>query len=98
MIEPLMLDRPPPGPHASSFATNRRDIWPSREAAAEEWSRGRMYKAWDPAVLAQYVEHGLRPTPTLLYPDAPEGSVTLTTTKHQEAWGVHAGQFRAADG
>lgn len=39
-------------------------------------------------MLDKYVLYGLRKTPTAIYPthSATSGAVTLTTTKHQEAW------------
>ena len=64
-----------------------------------------MFSAWDSRVLHKFVEHGLRETPTLLYPTATDpddetkaepvkdGSVTLTTSKHQEAWSYLRSNF-----
>ena len=88
LIEPLIIAGapPPPAPHAALHATKRRDIWPSREAAASDLRSAQVYKTWHPAALAAYITYGLQPTPTPLHPTAPAGSVTLTTTKHQEAW------------
>ena len=65
---------------------NRRDIWPSRGAAAAAFRKG--MKDWDPRVTERYIQHGLRELPTTLYPeespvDPPQ--VTLTTTKNQES-------------
>lgn len=48
-------------------------------------------------MLEEYVLHGLRETPTAIYPELSAGNptkssettfggVTLTTTKHQESW------------
>ena len=45
-------------------------------------------------MLDKYVQYGLRNTPTALYPaKATLGSVTLTTTKHQEAWSYVRSNF-----
>ncbi|KAF7319464.1 AB hydrolase-1 domain-containing protein [Mycena chlorophos] len=61
---------------------NRRDIWASREAAYEQFKSRAPWKNWDPRVLKTFVEHGLRPLPSLEYPDK-EG-VTLRCTRAQE--------------
>lgn len=82
------------------LSTHRRDIWPSRKAAAESFSRSPFYKAWDSRVLERWVKYGLRELPTLIFPDAPDPTakhessqetgdgrpVTLTTTRHQEVF------------
>jgi hypothetical protein len=66
----------------------RRDLWPSRAEAAAAVRRSAFFKTWDPRVVDAWIKHGLRDTPTALYPDdggrpgAP--AVTLRTTKHQE--------------
>ncbi|KAK3941613.1 alpha/beta-hydrolase [Diplogelasinospora grovesii] len=64
----------------------RRDLWPSREEAVASFKRNRFYQTWDPRVLECWNKHGLRDIPTALYPDAKPGSVTLTTSKHQECF------------
>jgi pimeloyl-ACP methyl ester carboxylesterase len=81
------------------LSTHRRDIWPSRQAAAESFKRNPFYQTWDPRVLDQWIKYGLRELPTLIHPldqtktkpndisstpnDRP---VTLTTTRHQEVF------------
>lgn len=79
-------------PTTTQLSTYRRDLWPSREAAAESFKRSPFYKAWDPRVLDRWVKYGLRDLPTALHPldesaikngDKP---VTLTTTLHQEVF------------
>jgi pimeloyl-ACP methyl ester carboxylesterase len=72
------------GLYPTKASTFRRDLWPSRAAAAASFSKAGFYQSWDPRVLERWLVHGLRDTPTALYPTAPAGSVTLTTTKHQE--------------
>ena len=72
-------------------STFRRDLWPSREAAASTFKKSPFFQAWDPRVLDLWLEHGLRSLPTRLYSDGsregrPDNPVTLTTTKHQEVW------------
>lgn len=72
----------------------RRDLWPSRAEAEAGMRRSPFFKTWDPRVLDAWIKHGLRDTPTAVYPDqeSSEGKqagkgdrpVTLRTTKHQE--------------
>ncbi|KAF2761819.1 alpha/beta-hydrolase [Pseudovirgaria hyperparasitica] len=50
---------------ASSF---RRDIWPSRAAAAQAFKKSKFYTAWDSRVLDLWIQHGLRDLPTHLHP------------------------------
>jgi|SRR5687768_3110753 pimeloyl-ACP methyl ester carboxylesterase len=71
-----------PGPISESpavMSTHRRDVWPSREAAAASFKKSPFYQAWDGRVLEKWVDYGLRNV---------EGKeeVTLTTTKHQEVF------------
>lgn len=89
LIEPVIQQGPPSGPNAAFLTSYRPDWWPSRDAAAESFRKIRFFKTWDPRVLDKYVRYGLRKTPTAIYPAnscTPSGAVTLTTTKHQEAW------------
>jgi pimeloyl-ACP methyl ester carboxylesterase len=66
------------------LSTFRRDIWPSKAAAIANFKKQKYYQLWDPRVLDLWIEHGIRSTPTALYPDERNGAVTLSTTKHQE--------------
>jgi pimeloyl-ACP methyl ester carboxylesterase len=66
------------------LSTFRRDIWPSKAAAMANFKKQSYYQLWDQRVLELWIEHGIRPTPTTLYPDERGGAVTLSTTKHQE--------------
>jgi pimeloyl-ACP methyl ester carboxylesterase len=72
------------------LSTFRKDIWPSRDAAAKEFRRSKFYQKWDPRVLDRWIEYGLRDLPTPIYADDKvdkDGKrVTLTTTKHQEVF------------
>jgi pimeloyl-ACP methyl ester carboxylesterase len=77
------------------LSTHRRDIWPSRRAAADSFAGNPFYKNWDARVLERWVTYGLRDLPTAIYPQRPdddqqsrqrETPVTLTTTKHQEVF------------
>jgi len=72
-------------------STFRRDLWPSRRAAAESFRKSQFYQAWDERVLDRWLNYGLRDVPTAIYPDDGattdgEKPVTLTTTKHQEVF------------
>ena len=68
------------------WASARPDLWPSREAATTFIQSNPFWRSWDPRALNQYLQYGLRSTPTALYPSASSDAVTLTTTKAQEAW------------
>ncbi|KAH6614963.1 Alpha/beta hydrolase family-domain-containing protein [Boeremia exigua] len=82
-----------------AFASaKRRDLWPSRAEAAKGFKKSKFYQTWDPRVLDRWIEHGLRDTPTKLFPDAKEGQVTLTTTKHQEVMTFLRPNFRNRGG
>ena len=89
LIEPVMMDEISGTPSPVLQSTVRRDIWETR-AKAESYLR-KAFKSWDPRALDRLVEYGLRETPTALYSSRNQilasGSVTLRTTKHQEAWG-----------
>ncbi|KAK6856250.1 hypothetical protein PG995_008401 [Apiospora arundinis] len=85
-----------PGITPARGSAFRREVWPSREAAAESFRRSPFYKAWDPRVLDAWVQHGLRPMPTATLPSSSSSSssatpeadkgkeVTLATSRHQE--------------
>lgn len=81
----------------TQLSTYRRDLWPSRKAAAESYKRSSFYQAWDPRVLERWVQYGLRDLPTAIHPldnssspQTKEGEkerpVTLTSTLHQEVF------------
>ncbi|KAJ5169511.1 uncharacterized protein N7500_002294 [Penicillium coprophilum] len=78
----------------TQLSTHRRDIWPSRQAAAEGFRRSPFYRTWDPRVLSRWIEHGLRDLPTPIHPLDPKTPidkatgppVTLRTTLHQEVF------------
>ncbi len=71
----------------------RRDVWDSREDAASSFRRNKFYQTWDPRVLDAWIRHGLRDTPSKLFPEP--GKVTLTTTKHQEVFTYFRPQAQA---
>jgi pimeloyl-ACP methyl ester carboxylesterase len=45
------------------IAQRRRNTWPSREAAYEHFISKRIFQAWAPGALDDYLEHGLAPHP-----------------------------------
>ncbi|PYI24041.1 toxin biosynthesis protein [Aspergillus japonicus CBS 114.51] len=80
----------------TQLSTYRREVWPSRTAAAAGFQRSPFYQAWDARVLARWIEHGLRELPTAIHPlpqnkdedenNAANRPVTLKTTLHQEVF------------
>ncbi|CDM36757.1 hypothetical protein DTO013E5_2877 [Penicillium roqueforti] len=78
----------------TQLSTHRRDLWPSRQAAAESFRRSPFYQTWDPRVLSRWIEYGLRDLPTAIHPLDPKTPinkttgppVTLRTTLHQEVF------------
>lgn len=81
---------PETGESPAQASTFRRDIWPSREAAAAGYKKSKFYQAWDPRVIDRQIKYALRDLPTALHPlESHKGGgkpVTLTTTKHQEVF------------
>ncbi|KAG4433916.1 hypothetical protein IFR05_010613 [Cadophora sp. M221] len=75
----------PTGPGPAQASTFRRDLWPSRAEAEAAFRKQKFYQTWDPRALDIWCKYGIRETPTALYPDE-KGSVTLSTTKHQECF------------
>ncbi|KAM3512219.1 hypothetical protein MY11210_004137 [Beauveria gryllotalpidicola] len=63
-----------------SMSAKRRDVWPSRAAAAAAFQKSPFYQSWDPRVFDRWIAHGL----TQCAPDNPQ--VTLATSKHQEVF------------
>lgn len=41
-----------------AVSRQRRDSWPSREAALEHFTHKKSFAHWDPQVLADYIDHG----------------------------------------
>lgn len=75
----------PVGPNVAQASTFRRDLWPSRAEAEASFRKSKFYSSWDSRVLDRWCKYGIRETPSKLYPGE-QGSVTLTTTKHQECF------------
>ena len=91
VIQQHLLPSIPQGGSPAAASTFRRDLWPSRRAAAESFRKSKFYQAWDERVLDRWLQYGLRDVPTAIYPDDwavsdGEKPVTLTTTKHQEVF------------
>lgn len=76
-------------PRLPSF---RKDLWKTRSDAESAFRRNALVKKFDARVIDKVLAYSIRPTPTLLYPEANksqnEPSFTLTTTKHQEAFSI----------
>ncbi|BCS02178.1 uncharacterized protein AKAW2_60442S [Aspergillus luchuensis] len=101
-LEPMIQTESPSKPGGRSpalWASTRPDLWPSQSEAEKHIRSNPFWRRWDSRAVAKYIEHGLRPVPTALYPFDPQSSngemssakvtpnsVTLTTTKAQEAW------------
>jgi pimeloyl-ACP methyl ester carboxylesterase len=92
LMDPV-IQRGGGGSNWAAASTYRRDLWPSREVAAEKLRSSPALKLWDPRVLENFITYGLRELPTEQYPDIPAESketgdtpVTLQTTKAQEVY------------
>ncbi|KAJ3929465.1 MAG: Alpha/beta hydrolase fold-1 [Lentinula lateritia] len=71
----------------ASGSRSRRDVWPSAEEAYKMFKTRRTWRSWDDRVLKIFVDTGLRPLPTLNYPNTQHGTgtpVTLKCTREQE--------------
>ena len=94
LIEPIIQRGAPPGPNAALASSFRSDLWPSRSAAEASLRKNKFFSSWDSRALDQYLQYGLRETPTALFPpETRSGGITLTTTKHQEAWSYVRSNF-----
>lgn len=65
-------------------SADRRDIWPSKDAAVNSLQAKGLYQRWDSRVFERFQQYGLRELPTLLYTETTGNEVTLTTPKYQE--------------
>jgi pimeloyl-ACP methyl ester carboxylesterase len=45
------------------FSEKRRNLWPDKETAYQHYASRKVFAAWSPEVLRDYVEHGLVPHP-----------------------------------
>ncbi|KAK7549371.1 Alpha/beta hydrolase family-domain-containing protein [Phyllosticta citricarpa] len=57
-------------------STRRRDIWPSRAAAAASFKKHPFYQRWDARVLDRWIKYGLRDLPTAIYPSLEAAAAT----------------------
>lgn len=82
MIDPVIQRLPSAegnfGPAKSSV--RRRELWPSRKAAAEKLRSSPFYQKWDSRVLDRWIEYGLRETPTYLHPNVTQASTPPVLT------------------
>lgn len=88
LIDPVIQRENPSKPYALA-STYRRDLWPSRQDAAQAFQNSKVYQRWDPRVLSKWVAYGLREIPQP--PDSNLSGaygtlVTLTTPKAQEVF------------
>ncbi|KAG8967846.1 hypothetical protein FRC03_009249 [Tulasnella sp. 419] len=89
LLEPMLM---PPGVDIRRVnkifipsAYQRRDVWPSKEAALQEFKAGKGYKTWDPEMLELFVQYGLRTHPAVNFKVSPYKGVCLACTRNQEA-------------
>lgn len=88
LIEPT-IQTENPGKDFAPASTYRRDMWPSRQEAREQFARSKFYQAWDPRVFEKWIEFGLY---SILNPHDPSQAtpiyhpVTLATTVSQEVF------------
>jgi pimeloyl-ACP methyl ester carboxylesterase len=92
LLEPMIQRESPTGKSGPMFArgsSRKPDIWKSRREAETVLRASPWLRAWDRRAIEKYLRYGLRSLPTALHPMVPgasDSSVTLTTTKAQEAW------------
>lgn len=77
---------PPPGPNSALPSSKRRETWESRTRAEAHISRNGVFRSMDPRALQLFLAHALR--------DMPDGGVTLSTPKAQEAWSYVRANFQ----
>ncbi|KAH7402718.1 Alpha/beta hydrolase family-domain-containing protein [Pyrenochaeta sp. MPI-SDFR-AT-0127] len=85
LIEPVMQASHPPGPNAALFSSVRRDKWGSRAKAEAQISKNGFFESMDPRALNLFLAYALK--------DTPDGGVTLSTPKAQEAWSYVRSNF-----
>jgi pimeloyl-ACP methyl ester carboxylesterase len=66
-----------PGNALAERARNRRQVWPTREAAREKWSEKELFAGWDPEAMDLYLAEGLA--------DRSDGQVELKCSGEIEA-------------
>lgn len=78
LIDPILQLSHPPGPNSALFSSTRRENWESRAKAEKQIKGNGFFASMDPRCLDLFVKHALC--------DMPDGTVTLSTPKAQEAW------------
>lgn len=80
LIDPVIQRYPSPDGNynPAKASTGRREIWPSRSAAATKLKSSKFYQAWDPRVLDCWIQYGLRELPTYHHPLPPAESLAPT--------------------
>lgn len=53
----------------SQMSAARRDLWPSRQEAANAFQRSKSFQAWNSRVLDRWIQHSLRDLPTMCTPN-----------------------------
>lgn len=83
LIDPVMMRAATRRGHFAEAraSTFRRDLWPSRAAAAAAFRKNPFYAQWDPRVLDLWLQHGLRDLPTLVHPSLDAAAVPAATDK-----------------
>ncbi|RMJ21120.1 toxin biosynthesis protein [Aspergillus sp. HF37] len=86
VIEPFIWDQDTGTNGVSvllALTAEKKDVWNDRGQAADK-ARQKL-RIWDPRVLDRWVQYGYRELPSAIHPDKKtSGSVTLSTSKHQE--------------
>ncbi|KAL8695852.1 MAG: hypothetical protein Q9201_007934 [Fulgogasparrea decipioides] len=73
---------------AVSLLVNRRETWPSREAAMEHLLANPYYGAFDPRVFERVIKYDLRDVPSKSEDKSSSQAVTLTTPKTMETYTI----------
>lgn len=88
LIEPIIFKLPLiVGPNPAYFVSRRRDTAKSRGQVEAHWRKNPFYSSMDPRAFELMLKYSLR--------DMPDGSVTFTTPKAQEAWTYVRANFHA---
>lgn len=63
----------------------RRDVWPSRDAASNDLKSSKGYKLWDRSMIDIFTQHALRPHPAANFTSQPFKGVVLACSRLHEA-------------
>ncbi|KIO27083.1 hypothetical protein M407DRAFT_23625 [Tulasnella calospora MUT 4182] len=85
MLSALGYDLRPSTAYFFPATYQRRDVWPSRQAALKDFKSSRGYKSWDERMIELFVQYALRDHPASLYKVAPWNGVTLACGRFHEA-------------